>query len=113
MKFEEFKLLPGYPLQIQISSSTGQPERWPCRFVGTVAKRCLLISVPRAQGRLLRLRPGQEGLVRMVVANGAGGFATRDEVQTGEPYPLVYLEYPHQISLKDVRGETRVTVDQL
>lgn len=112
MKFEEFKLQPGYPLQIQISSSTGQPERWPCRFVGTVAKRSLLISVPRAQGRLLRLRPGQEVLVRMVVANGVGGFATRVEVQTAEPYPLVYLKYPDEISFKGVRGATRVTVNQ-
>src|SRR5690625_7213878 len=85
MKFEEFKLLPGYPLQIQISSSTGQTERWPCRFVGAVAKRSLLVSAPRAQGRLLRLRPGQEVLVRMVVANGVCGFATRVEVQAAEP----------------------------
>jgi len=112
MKFEEFKLQPGDPLQIQVSSSTGQSERWPCRFIGAVPKRSLLISVPRAQGRLVRLRPGQEVLVRMVVANGVGGFASRVDAQTTDPYPLIYLNYPEEINFKGVRGATRVRVEQ-
>lgn len=112
MKFEEFKLHPGYPLQVQIADTTGQSERWPCRFIGAIPRRSLLISTPRTQGRSVRLRPGQEVLVRMVVANGVGGFASTVEVQTTEPYPLIYLNYPEQISFKGVRGATRVGVEQ-
>lgn len=112
MKFEEFKLQPGYPLQIQVSNAEGQSERWPCRFIGAMPKRSLLISVPRAQGRLVRVRLGQEVLVRMVVANGVGGFATTVEAQTADPYPLIYLKYPEDISFKGVRGATRVGVEQ-
>ena len=112
MKFEEVKLQPGYSLQIQVSNSAGQSERWPCRFIGAVPKRSLLISVPRAQGRVLRLRPGQEVLVRMVVANGVGGFVSKVEVQTTDPYPLIYINYPEEISFKGVRGATRVGVEQ-
>jgi hypothetical protein len=112
MKFEELKLSPGYPLQIQVSDPTGQSDRWPCRFIGAVPGRSLMVSVPRANGRMLRLRPGQKILARMMVANGAGGFASVVEAQTADPYPLIYLSYPQDVSFKGVRGATRVGVEQ-
>ncbi|MDQ2075064.1 flagellar brake protein [Marinimicrobium sp. ABcell2] len=112
MKFEELKLSPGYPLQIQVSDPSGQSDRWPCRLIGAVPGRSLLISVPRSGGRLVRFRPGQKILARMMVANGVGAFASVVEAQTADPYPLIYLSHPKDISFKGVRGATRVGVEQ-
>lgn len=112
MKFEELKLTHGCPLQIQVSGPEGQPERWSCRLVGAIPGRSLLVSVPRSGGKLLRFRPGQKVLARMMVANGVGAFACTVESQSVDPYPILYLSYPKDLSFKGIRGATRVAVNQ-
>lgn len=111
MKFEDLKLIYGYPLQLQVSNSAGQPERFSCRLIGCVPGRSILLSVPRAAGKLLRFRAGQKMVVRMMVDNGIGIFASVVETQTSEPYPILHVSYPDQVSFKGIRGATRVTVD--
>lgn len=111
MKFEDLKLTYGYPLQVQVNNSTGQPERYSCRLIGCIPGRSVLLSVPRATGKLLRFRAGQKIVVRMMVENGIGVFASTVETQTAEPYPILHLNYPEQLSFKGIRGATRVNVD--
>lgn len=111
MKFEDLKLTYGYPLQLQISNSAGQPERFSCRLIGCIPGRSILLSVPRAAGKVLRFRAGQKMVVRMMVDNGIGIFAAVVEVQTTEPYPMLHVSYPEQVAFKGIRGATRVTVD--
>lgn len=110
MTFDDLKLLPGYPLQLQVQTSTGVSERYNCRFVGALPGRALLLSVPRANGRMLRLRPGQKIVARMMVANGVGVFTCAVEHQAQEPYPLLHLEYPEEVGFKGIRQATRVEV---
>lgn len=111
MTFDDLKLLPGYPLQIQVETSTGMSERYPCRFVGAIPGRALLISVPRVNGRFLRLRPGQKVVARMMVANGVGVFTCSVESMAIDPYPLLHLDYPDEVGFKGIRQSTRVEVD--
>ncbi|MGB3611188.1 MAG: flagellar brake protein [Cellvibrio sp.] len=111
MKFEDLKLAYGYPLQLQINSSTGQPDRYSCRLIGCVPGRSVLLSVPRGGGKVLRFRAGQKVVVRMMIDNGIGLFAGTVETQTGEPYPILHLSYPEQVTFKGIRGATRVNVD--
>src|SRR5690606_7157925 len=68
--------------------------------------------VPRSGGKSLRFRPGQKILARMMVANGVGAFACTVESQGGDPYPILYLTYPGEVTFKGIRGATRVVVDQ-
>lgn len=110
MTFDDLKLLPGYPLQVQVQASTGISERYPCRYIGAVPGRALILSVPRVNGRLLRLRPGQKVVARMMVANGVGVFSCAVESQLNEPYPLLHLEYPEEVGFKGIRQSTRVEV---
>ena len=105
MTFDDLKLRPGYPLQVQVETSTGMSERYPCRFVGAMPGRALLLSVPRVNGRFLRLRPGQKVVARMMVANGVGV-----ESQATDPYPLLHLDYPEEVGFKGIRQSTRVEI---
>lgn len=109
MKFEDLKLAYGYPLQLQ-TNSTGQPERYSCRLIGCVPGRSILLSVPRTTGRIVRFRPGQKMVARIMVNNGIGIFACALENQIADPYPILFVSYPESVSFKGIRGATRVAV---
>lgn len=112
MKFEDMKLVYGYPLQLQTSNSTGQPERFSCRLIGCLPGRSILLSVPKSAGKLVRFRPGQKVVARLMVDNGIGIFASAVEVQTADPYPILHISYPDNVSFKGIRGATRVAIDE-
>lgn len=112
MKFEDMKLVYGYPLQLQTSNSTGQPERFSCRLIGCLPGRSILLSVPKLAGKLVRFRPGQKVVARLMVDNGIGIFASAVEVQTADPYPILHISYPDNVSFKGIRGATRVAIDE-
>lgn len=112
MKFEDMKLVYGYPLQLQTSSSSGQPERFSCRLIGCLPGRSILLSVPKSGGKLVRFRPGQKVVARLMVDNGIGIFASAVEVQTADPYPILHISYPENVSFKGIRGATRVAIDE-
>lgn len=109
MKFEDLKLVYGYPLQLQVNNN-GQPERFSCRLIGCLPGRSILLSVPRLAGKYSRFRPGQKMVARLMVDNGIGMFACVVEAQTSDPYPLLHVSYPESVSFKGIRGATRVTV---
>lgn len=112
MKFEDMKLIYGYPLQLQTSNSAGQPERFSCRLIGCLPGRSILLSVPKLAGKLARFRPGQKVVARLMVDNGIGIFVSVVEAQTAEPYPILHIGYPDNVSFKGIRGATRVAIDE-
>jgi len=112
MKFEDMKLVYGYPLQLQTSNVSGQPERFSCRLIGCLPGRSILLSVPKMAGKLVRFRTGQKVVARMMVDNGIGIFASVVETQTADPYPILHISYPDNVSFKGIRGATRVAIDQ-
>ena len=112
MKFEDMKLTYGYPLQLQTTNATGQPERFSCRLIGCLPGRSVLLSVPKAGGKLVRLRTGQKVVARLMVDNGIGIFASIVDTQTVDPYPILHVSYPENVSFKGIRGATRVAIEQ-
>ncbi len=112
MKFEDMKLIYGHPLQLQASNSAGQPERFSCRLIGCLPGRSILLSVPKLAGKLVRFRAGQKVVARLMVDNGIGIFASVVETQTADPYPILHIGYPDNISFKGIRGATRVAIDR-
>jgi Flagellar protein YcgR/PilZ domain len=112
MKFEDLKLNYGYPLQLQTAGVAGQSERYSCRLIGCLPGRSILLSVPKLAGKLVRLKQGQKIIVRLMIDNGIGVFASQIETQTIEPYPILHILYPETITFKGIRGATRVGVDQ-
>lgn len=112
MKFEDMKLIYGYPLQLQTSNSAGQPERFSCRLIGCLPGRSILLSVPKLAGKLVRFRAGQKVVARLMVDNGIGIFVSVVEAQTADPYPILHISYPDNVSFKGIRGATRVAIDE-
>lgn len=112
MKFEDLKLNYGYPLQLQTAGVAGQSERYSCRLIGCLPGRSILLSVPKLAGKLVRLKQGQKIIVRLMIDNGVGVFASQVEIQTVEPYPILHIQYPENITFKGIRGATRVSVEQ-
>lgn len=112
MKFEDMKLVYGYPLQLQTSNVNGQPERFSCRLIGCLPGRSILLSVPKMAGKLVRFRTGQKIVARLMVDNGIGIFAGVVETQTADPYPILHISYPDNVSFKGIRGATRVAIDR-
>lgn len=110
MRFEELKLIYGYPLQLQATSLAGQPERFSCRLIGCLPGRSILLSVPKQAGKLVKFRAGQKIVVRLMIGNGIGIFAGIVESQTQDPYPILHLSYPEAVTFKGIRGATRVAV---
>lgn len=110
MRFEELKLTYGYPLQLQATNAAGQPERYSCRLIGCLPGRSILISVPKASGRLMRFRTGQKVVVRFMADNGIGVFISLVDVQTTDPYPILHISYPDNVTFKGIRSATRVPV---
>jgi c-di-GMP-binding flagellar brake protein YcgR len=113
MKFEDMKLAYGYPLQVQTNASNGQPERFSCRLIGCLPERSILLSVPKVAGKLVRFHAGQKIVTRLMVDNGIGIFASVVESQTADPYPILHIAYPNDVSFKGIRGATRVAIDQV
>lgn len=111
MKFEELKLNYGYPLQLQTTNVAGQPERYSCRLIGCLPGRSILMSVPKANGKLVKFRNGQKVVVRLMVDNGIGVFVALVDAQTADPYPILHVHYPDSVSFKGIRSATRVGVD--
>ena len=111
MKFEEFKLSSGYPLQLQTNNNDGQVERFSSRLIGCIPGRSILLSAPVAAKKIARFRPGQKIVVRMMVDNGIGVFVCVAGSQVNDPYPILYVSYPDQVNFKGIRGATRVAVN--
>jgi hypothetical protein len=111
MRFEELKLTYGYPLQLQTTNAAGQPERYSCRLIGCLPGRSILVSVPKAAGRLIRFRTGQKVVLRFMIDNGIGVFISIVDIQTADPYPILHISYPENVSFKGIRSATRVSVD--
>lgn len=112
MKFEDLKLAYGYPLQLQTTSLSGQPERFSCRLIGCLPGRSLLLSAPKLAGKLVRFRAGQKIVVRLMIDNGIGIFAGVVETQTMDPYPILHLSFPESVTFKGIRSATRVAVQE-
>lgn len=112
MKFEDMKLVYGCALQLQSSGTNGQPERFSCRLIGCLPGRSILLSVPKVGGKLIRFRTGQKIVTRLMVDNGIGIFASVVETQTSDPYPILHIAYPENVSFKGIRGATRVAIDE-
>ncbi len=110
MKFEDMNLTYGCPLQLQSNNSAGQPERFSCRLIGCIPGRSILLSVPKVGGKLIRFWPGQKIVTRLMVDNGIGIFTSVVEIQTSDPYPILHIAYPENISFKGIRGATRIAI---
>lgn len=107
MKFDEVKLTPGYPLQLQTSSAGGQAKKINCRYLGALPGKYVLLSPPANT----RLRSGQKLVVKAMIANGIAMFPATVESMISSPDLMLCVSYPSSVNMKEIRGATRVSVE--
>lgn len=107
MKFEEIKLTPGYPIQLQTSSAEGQAKKINCRYLGAFPGKYVLLSPPANA----RLRSGQKLVVKAMIANGIAMFPATVESMISTPENMLCVSYPASVNMKEIRGATRVNVE--
>lgn len=108
MKFEDFKLPYGYPIQLQ--AGTGDDNvKINSRIIGCIPGRFILVSLPKSGSRL---RTGQKTVARVMASNGICLFATSLQSTLNLPIPMMCLAYPASVNFKEIRGSTRVDVSK-
>jgi c-di-GMP-binding flagellar brake protein YcgR len=106
MKFEDFKLPYGYPIQLQAGTGN-ESVKINSRLIGCIPGKFILISLPKSGARL---RTGQKAVVRIMASNGICLFSTNLESTLNLPIPMMCLAYPNSVNFKEIRGATRVDV---
>lgn len=105
MKFEDYKLPYGYPLQLQAADA--ETTNITARLIGCVPGRTIMVSQPRGS----RFRTGQKIVARIMVSNGICLFSTVLESTVNLPVPMLCLAYPKKVQFKEIRGAARVDVN--
>lgn len=108
MKLEDLHILPGTPLQLQLSNDSPNGIKCNSRIIGYTPSRSVLITMPVAAGKVVRARPGQKVMVKVMVANGMGVFVASVQGIATTPYPYLHLSFPKSVNFKEIRGATRV-----
>lgn len=104
MKFEDFKLPYGYPIQLQAADT--ESSKINTRLIGCIPGRTIMLSQPKG----VRLRTGQKIVVKIMAANGICLFPAILESTVNLPMPMLCLSYPANVQFKEIRGATRVDV---
>lgn len=106
MKFEDFKVLPGQLVQLQVADDPQGP-RLSANIIGLVRERALLISPPRGR---VKIRNGQKLTGRITLSDGFCLFTATLLGGTAAPVPVCYLSYPEQVSHRRIRVASRVDI---
>ncbi len=111
MKFADLRLSIGDIMQLQVLESTDvKGERYSTRLIGYLKGRSIITTAPVHDGKVIKMRPGQNVVVRLMANSTVSAFSTHVEATSGSPYSHLHLGYPDQISSNEVRQALRVTV---
>jgi c-di-GMP-binding flagellar brake protein YcgR len=103
----EIKLQVGATLQLQFADDERKERRY-VRLIGYLPAQSIIVTTPRAEGKVMLIREGQLFTVRLLAGNAVYAFtATVMRVHT-RPYPYLHLSYPKKIESIVLRKAHRV-----
>lgn len=103
--FDETRIQPGDPLQLQGSQDT---DRFSVRLIGYLKGKSLVATNPTVEGAPLYLKDGQAFVVRGFSGKLAFAFPATVLGTAVKPYPHVHLSYPVGVKGLRVRKGERV-----
>ncbi len=106
MKFADFHLPYGYPLQVEIAGD--EEARYVSRLIGCLPGKAVIISSPFANGREQEVRVGDSLTVRCMTGRGICHFSATAIGTAGAPIRTVFLQYPKNTELDVMRNAERV-----
>lgn len=111
MNFDELKLLPGLRIKLVVANAAAS-NSLACQYIGSFAPHTLLVATP-AGIPAANLRAGAKVAVSLASPTGIVTFSSSIRAIALEPYPLMHLEYPTTLQVRNVRSAVRVGVEVL
>jgi len=109
VKFSEIKVNIGDRIQLQDPSSKSD-ERIFVKLLGYREDKSILVTMPRANGELIRVVNGQLFIVRLFSVQTVHAFNVTVLESKVSPYPYMHISYPDKVESVVVRNAQRVNV---
>ncbi len=110
INFSEIKVNIGESIQLQDPSSKTD-ERIFVKLIGHREGKSILVTMPRANGDLIRVVNGQLFVVRLFSVQTVYAFNVTVMESKVSPYPYMHLSYPKTVESVVVRNAQRVNVE--
>ena len=110
MKFNEIKLTNGERIQLQDPSNKNN-DRIFVKLIGYREDKSILVTMPRAEGDLIRVVKGQVFIVRLFSVQTVYAFNVTVLEGKVSPYAYMHLSYPESVESVVVRNAQRVNVE--
>ncbi len=110
INFSEIKVDIGESIQLQDPSSKTD-ERIFVKLIGYRDGKSLIVTMPRANGDLIRVVNGQLFIVRLFSGQTVYAFNVTVMESKASPYPYLHLSYPKKVESVVVRNAQRVNVE--
>ncbi len=110
INFNEIKVNIGESIQLQDPSSKTD-ERIFVKLIGYRDDKSILVTMPRANGDLIRVVNGQLFIVRLFSGQTVYAFNVTVMESKASPYPYLHLSYPKKVESVVVRNAQRVNVE--
>ena len=109
-RFEDLRLLPGQPLQLDFEGYTSERDK--AVLIGYRAGQSIIVSTPLINGAPLSPKQGAGLAVRLFATQMNCACAFRTEVLNVArlPYPHLHLAIPKKLALGEVRNSVRAKV---
>lgn len=111
MKFEELKLLPSTPLQLQFHNAPNIRER--TLLVGYLKNKAIVITTPLVKGSSRPVKIGEHLNIRFFSSEASSAVAFSSQIThvTVSPFPQLYLSYPQAVATGEIRQAVRVSTE--
>jgi len=109
INFNEIKISIGESVQLQDPSNKNN-ERIFVKLIGYREDKSILVTMPRADGGLIRVVNGQIFIVRLFSVQTVHAFNVTVLESKASPYPYMHLSYPKKVESVVVRNAQRVNV---
>jgi c-di-GMP-binding flagellar brake protein YcgR len=109
-RFEDLRLLPGQPLQLEFDGYSAERDK--STLLGFRSGHSLMVTTPLVNGAPAPLKTGSGLAVRLFATQMNCACAFRTEVLhiARAPYQYLHLSMPKRLALGEVRGSVRVKV---
>jgi c-di-GMP-binding flagellar brake protein YcgR len=97
--------------QLQMQFVGDDETRYSSKVIGYLAGQSLVVSTPKAGGRVLPVSEGKEVVVRLMSGNNIVGFTVKVIMVSVRPYPHMHLQFPQNVQAVNVRKALRVTLN--
>ncbi|MCB5206938.1 flagellar brake protein [Methylovorus mays] len=101
----------GDNIQIKFLTTSGSQDAFFVKFLGGMAQRSIVCSLPVVNDRVMFIKEGSAFSVSLFSGRNVYAFTTTAEVVYSRPYPHMHLAYPRMVTMSKIRRSQRIQVN--